>query len=111
MILIYSRGGGLTLLTCSEENKKMTREYFRIKYPEQIEKPKFIINRTYYDILDISENGVKFLCDIYSKIDFKKNQEIKGITKLRTNQILSLEGKVKRIKNKGVFERVCNFCK
>ncbi len=75
------------------------RRFYRIKYPF-IERPELTLDNKSYQVIDISEGGVKFFSPVTT---FKVDEYIKGSIKFHDGEIISVEGHVLRLQNKRVI--------
>ncbi|MEQ8171544.1 MAG: PilZ domain-containing protein [Candidatus Eremiobacterota bacterium] len=75
------------------------RRFYRIKYP-LIERPKIILDNKSYQVIDISEGGIKFFSPVTI---FKINQYIKGTITFHDGEVLEVEGHVLRLQNKRII--------
>ncbi len=79
------------------ENK---RESYRNEYPPSA-RPKLRIDKKSYEVLDISEEGVRFCYNEPIK-DIKVGDKIKGEIMFKNNQSINLEGKVIALRGRDV---------
>jgi hypothetical protein len=70
------------------------RQFFRIKYPPD-EQPTLHIHETDFKVIDISEGGVRFLCDIQG--GFEVNQVVEAMITFHDGESEPLFGRVSRI--------------
>ncbi|MEQ8224416.1 MAG: PilZ domain-containing protein [Candidatus Eremiobacterota bacterium] len=75
------------------------RRFYRIKYP-LIERPEIILDNRSYQVIDISEGGVKFFSPVTT---FKVGDYIKGSIKFHDGEVMPVEGHVLRLQNKRVI--------
>lgn len=75
----------------SGENK---REFYRVRYPVS-ERPVLRLEGRTYEVIDISEKGIKFFCK--QPWVFKVELEVQFTVNFRGDEQLELEGKVLRI--------------
>ena len=73
------------------------REYFRIIYPLAC-RPKLIFSGNEYDVIDISEKGIKFICKEMN--EFQQGLEVKINITFNNADPLALKGIVLRIDKK-----------
>ncbi len=70
------------------------REYFRIVYPSS-ECPRLLIDGLAYDVIDVSERGIRFDNGGSDNL-FEIDQVVRGRIIFRDDQVCSVEGKVLR---------------
>jgi len=80
------------------ENK---RRFYRIEYPTDA-RPKLRIKKKSYEVIDISEEGVKF-CYNEPAEEMHIGDKIKGEIVFRNNQSIRLEGRVMRLLKKNII--------
>ncbi len=81
------------------------REHFRVAYP-LVERPKLMIWKREHDVIDISEQGVKFSCD--KSIMVRGTNINRATIRFHDGEIVEIEGKVVRT---GVKEAILRLSK
>lgn len=76
------------------------RRYYRIDYPPDA-RPRFRIKKRNYEVIDISEEGVKFCYDERIR-NMLKGKKIRGKIMFKSGQSLDLEGKIIRLLDKDI---------
>jgi hypothetical protein len=74
------------------------RTHFRLEYPAS-ERPHLVVDKTRHPVLDISENGLKFLCTGTFKP--RAGASIRGVIKFKNGGECAVEGKVLRYAGDG----------
>ena len=80
----------MTPFTPKKEEK---RKYFRIIYPEP-SRPKIVIGEKHFDIIDISEQGVKFCLD--ENLKLPEDEDLQGIVTFPGGTKVEIQGKILR---------------
>jgi hypothetical protein len=79
------------------------REYFRVEYPI-VERPVFSLTAGRFDVMDISEFGIKFYITVAH--DFSPGQIIGGKVKFNDGRVLDIEGEILRCDDHSVSVRL-----
>jgi len=84
-----------------EENYsgEQRRNHYRIKYP-LIERPFLTVDKNTYQVLDISEGGVKFFSPVKN---FKVGEYITGSIKFHDGEIVTVEGHILRLQSRRII--------
>jgi len=75
-------------------NNEKQREYFRLKYPVSY-RPAFMMDIDSYEIVDVSEYGVKVKIDL--DLSFMVDEHFMAYIVFRDGRVFDLSGKVVRI--------------
>jgi hypothetical protein len=82
------------LMGKKEDSVGNKREFYRVRYPTS-ERPILKLEGNAYEITEIAEKGVKFLCK--QPWVFKRGLEVQFNIKFRDNEMLDLEGEMLRV--------------
>jgi len=77
-----------------ESLRENRREHYRIRYPLRF-RPVFKYTGKKFEIIDISESGIKFFCE--NTEDFTAGQEVKGTLMFNDGTSMIIKGNILRI--------------
>ena len=77
-----------------EASRENRREHYRIRYPLRF-RPVLKFSGKKFEIIDISESGIKFYCE--NTVGFRSGQEMEGTVIFTDGKSLALKGTILRI--------------
>jgi len=77
-----------------QHREKNKREFYRIRYPLNF-RPILKLAANAYEVIDISEKGIKFFCK--KLYELKSNIEVEFKITFHDNESLNLKGKILRV--------------
>ncbi len=80
-----------------EHSGRNRREHYRVEYPIS-SRPKLIIEGIQYEVMDVSEKGIRFLSE--SSNEFQVESEVKGKIVFHDNEVQEVEGTILRVAEK-----------
>lgn len=79
------------------------REHYRVAYPTQL-RPKFLVQGFTFDVVDISERGLRFRLGDAATPD--AGNEVQGTVRFRSGETITVRGAVLRVDGREVAVRL-----
>lgn len=79
------------------------REHYRVAYPTQL-RPKFLVQGFTFDVVDISERGLRFRLGDAATPD--AGNEVQGTVRFRSGETITVRGTVLRVDGREVAVRL-----
>ncbi len=79
------------------------REHYRVAYPTQL-RPKFLVQGFTFDVVDISERGLRFRLGDAAMPD--AGNEVQGTVRFRSGETITVRGTVLRVDGREVAVRL-----
>jgi hypothetical protein len=86
-----------------DEQHPSTREHFRVQYPTAA-RPKVVLEGLTYDVVDLSEGGIKFSVGKHPLLPV--NKEFSATVRFQRGEVIDITGRVLRTADRHVAARL-----